>query len=101
MTEVTALPTLGGVLFDTRDEGRWMRVGWHPKANLLVLSVWRANRCVATCQLSRADVAALVAELAAGLAATPPDPWTPPTYGRSRSIWSRLRRSPRPVQLHA
>jgi hypothetical protein len=88
MTEVSALPASGGVLFDARDDGRSLRVGWHPSQHLVVLSVWRTNQCVATCQLTRADAAALVADLAAGLAASPPEPWTPPTYGK-RSPWLR------------
>lgn len=81
MTEVSALPASGGVLFDARDDGRSLRVGWHPIENLVVLSLWRANKCVATCQLSRKDAAALVTELVAGLAAIPPTPWTAPSHG--------------------
>ena len=82
MAEVNALPARGGVVFDARDEGRSLRIGWHPSERLVVLSVWHGDRCVATCQLSRADAATLVAELASGLAQ--PEPWTTPTYARSR-----------------
>ena len=87
MVEVSALPTSGGVLFDARDNGRSLRVGWHPVDDLVVLSLWRTNRCVASCQLSRSDAAALVAELAGGLAASPTVPWTAPTYGRLGPRW--------------
>ena len=80
MAEVSALPAKGGVVFDARNQGRSLRVGWHPTERLVVLSIWHANRCVATCQLTRVDAASLVAELESGLADLPAEPWTTPTY---------------------
>jgi hypothetical protein len=79
MAEVSAFPARGGVLFDTRDEGRALRVSWHPGDQLVVLSMWRADRCVATCHLAPSDAAALVAQLASGLAALPAALWSQPT----------------------
>lgn len=69
MTEVSALPAAGGVIFDARDDGRTLRVGWHPDQDLVVLSVWRGGVCAATSHLTRNDAADLVAELARGLSA--------------------------------
>jgi hypothetical protein len=79
MAEVSAFPARGGVLFDTRDDGRVLRVSWHPADHLVVLSVWRADRCVATCHLAPSDAASLIAQLASGLAALPAEPWSAPT----------------------
>jgi hypothetical protein len=33
---------------DARDDGRLMRVTWHPEADLVVLSLWRRDKCVAS-----------------------------------------------------
>ena len=71
MGQISAFPAAGGVMFDLRDEGRSLRVGWHPNDGVLVLSIWRTDTCVATCRLSREDAAALIAELASGLAELP------------------------------
>src|SRR4051794_25279661 len=86
MAQVSALPATGGVVFDTRDDGRSLRVEWHPNDDLLVLSTWRGNSCVATCHISRTDAVALIGDLVDGLAVKPA-PWTAPTYGRLRPRW--------------
>ena len=94
MAEVSALPTTGGVIFDARDDGRTLRVGWHPDDDLVVLSIWRRGVCAATCHMTRADAAALVADLAHGLAA-PAVPWSAPTAVAPRPSWWRTLRSGR------
>jgi len=71
MTQVVPLPHGGCFLPDARDDGRLMRVTWHPEADLVVLSLWRREKCVASFRLPTADVPALVAALAEGLAEAP------------------------------
>jgi hypothetical protein len=66
--EVVALPSSGEVLADQRGDGRWMRVTWHPEADMVVLSLWRESGCVGTLRLDRDDVPALVTALVKGLA---------------------------------
>ncbi len=89
MTAVSVLPVAGDVLFDARNDGRSLRVNWHPVDDLCVLSMWRAGRCVATFQLPRSQTPALINSLVNGLAqerpasqpepAHPtPQPWTEP-----------------------
>ncbi|MBM6403975.1 hypothetical protein JQN72_06935 [Phycicoccus sp. CSK15P-2] len=58
----------GAVVPDVRGEGRALRVTWHPEADVVVLSVWRENVCVATTRVAPADVPALVEVLVGGLA---------------------------------
>ena len=66
MTAVSALPAAGDVLFDARDSSRSMRVNWHVDAGLCVLSIWHEGTCVATFQLTRADVPELIKALMMG-----------------------------------
>lgn len=67
--EVVALPVSGEILADARGGDRWMRVTWHDEADLVVLSLWRGDACVATFRLTPDQVPALVNDLVAGLAA--------------------------------
>jgi hypothetical protein len=60
-----ALPTRREVFLDQRDAG--LRVTWHPKQDLLVLSVWHDNRCVGTFRMPVQDVPRLSALLTAAL----------------------------------
>lgn len=62
-------PAAGTVLPDARGEARVLRVNWHAAEDVVVLSTWRAEQCVATVRLAPAAAAALVAALADGLAA--------------------------------
>ena len=81
MTAVSVLPVAGDVLFDARNDGRSLRVNWHPVDDLCVLSMWRAGRCVATFQLPRSQTPALINSLVNGLAqerpASQPEPAQP------------------------
>lgn len=83
--EMVALPASGEVLVDTRGGDRALRVSWHHDLGVVVLSLWREERCVGTFRLSAAEVPALVNALVEGLAvATPPRqqavPDQPPPY---------------------
>jgi len=64
---VTPLPRQGGVQFDPRNEGRSLRVSSHPELGSVVLSIWRDNECVATHQMTVADVPELIKVLATAL----------------------------------
>lgn len=54
------------VVPDVRDDGRALRVTWHPEADVVVLSLWRGNVCVGTSRLTPQDAAALVDVLVLG-----------------------------------
>ena len=68
MAGIVRLPVRGEVFLDARDEGRALRLSWHHEAELVVLSLWRDDTCVATFQLGKDDVPAFVDSLARGLA---------------------------------
>lgn len=68
MMEVSALPDLGAVVFDVRDDGRYLRYRWHPERATGVLSLWRGDRCVGTFQIAREDLPKLVQALVQSLA---------------------------------
>jgi hypothetical protein len=51
---------------DARDKGWAMRLSWHDDGGLAVLSLWRAGTCVASFQLGRDDIPALVETLVRG-----------------------------------
>ena len=62
------LPHRRDILLDQRGEGRALRVTWHHEASVVVVSVWRQDRCTGTVRLAAEDVPALVAILTDGLA---------------------------------
>ena len=81
MTVVQALPRRGDVFFDVRDDGRVLRVGWHPEQGVVVLSTWRHGSCISSCHLARSAVPGLISELVEGLAVPATDEtWTDPIY---------------------
>ena len=61
------LPRRRDILLDERGEGRALRVTWHHEAGVVVLSVWRQDRCSGTVRLAAEDVPALLTVLAEGL----------------------------------
>jgi hypothetical protein len=71
MAQVFAFPHSGDVFCDPRGSNRALRVSWHPVDGLVVLSIWRDDRCVASARVATADVPALVQVLVEGLAAQP------------------------------
>ena len=70
-SRVVAFPASGELIPDQRGDGRWMRVTWHPEADVVVLSLWRENACVGTLRLECHEVPALVAALVEGLVEPP------------------------------
>ena len=69
--EVTALPARGEIFCDQRGTDRALRVSWHREVGLVVLSLWREDRCVGTFRLQAEQVPALVNALVTGLATAP------------------------------
>ena len=92
--EVAALPLEGEVLFDARDSGRTLRIGWHPDERLCVLSIWRDGRCVASFQMPRGAAPELIGALTDGLARQPVPSWSQASYTRAahRPRWYVRRR---------
>ena len=62
------LPVRGRWFWDSRGEGRGLRVSAHAEAGLLNLSIWRDDTCVGTARLVPAEAARLVAAVTDGLA---------------------------------
>ena len=67
MPAVRPLPELGSIYLDARGSDRALRVSWHSESDLVVLSVWRENVCVASFRLSIEEVPELIDMLRAGL----------------------------------
>ena len=63
---ISMLPARGEVFADQRGTERALRVSWHPEVGLVVLSLWRENRCVGTFRLEPDEVPALVDALVTG-----------------------------------
>jgi hypothetical protein len=68
------IPSTGRWVSDPRGDGRAVRVSAHAEAGFLVLSTWKAERCVATVRLLPDEAASLIAGLSEALAslAVPP-----------------------------
>jgi len=67
--EVVAFPARGEVFLDHRGEARALRLAWHTEADVVVLSLWQADRCSGTFRLALEDVPRFVAALVEGLGA--------------------------------
>jgi hypothetical protein len=65
--EILALPASGEVFLDARASDRALRVSWHSEDGVVVLSLWRADRCSGTFRLPLAEVPGLVNTLVSGL----------------------------------
>jgi hypothetical protein len=97
---VRGLPTRRDLFIDER--GVVLRVSWHPKQDVVVLSVWHDDHCVGTFQMPVGDVARLNGLLTAALGdrvtqATIPQP--APRSAGSLSIARRLRLSRAALRL--
>ena len=90
MTAVTVLNPTSQVLLDTRDDGRWLRVTWHPSDDTFVLSIWRDRTCAATFQLARSASPDLITTLTRALAEPRAMSWSASQYSRPRRSWRRL-----------
>ncbi len=64
------LPRTGSIFFDARGEDRALRVTWHHDADLVVVSLWRANECSGSFRLTIEEVPALIDMLRRGLDAS-------------------------------
>lgn len=65
--DVVPLPRWGRWAEDVRGDGRAVRVSAHADAQLLTLSVWKDEVCVASVQLLPTEVAGLIAGLSESL----------------------------------
>ena len=70
------LPERGEVFLDARGQSRSLRLSWHDEKELVVLSIWREDRCAASFRLPVHAVPELVSALVTGLAAAPAAPVT-------------------------
>jgi hypothetical protein len=68
---ISPLPRRGGVSFDSRNEGRALRVS--ARSDEVVLSTWRGDSCVATHHVAVADVPDLIKLLATALVDAMPE----------------------------
>src|SRR6266567_2722085 len=92
MTMMTVLPAAGAVLSDARDDGRWLRVNWHPADSLFVFSIWRDDVCAASFQLTRRDSPELISSLVRSLSEPDALPWSPAQLSSPKvGIRSRVR----------
>lgn len=64
---ISPIPQQGGVFFDPRDEGRFLRVSHHPEADVFVLSWWRDETCLGTFRLATKEAPRLIHTLTTGL----------------------------------
>jgi hypothetical protein len=67
--EVVAFPSRGEVFVDQRGAARCLRLAWHTEADVVVLSLWQADRCTGSFRLAIADVPRFVQALVDGLGA--------------------------------
>ena len=67
MATTRPLPETGSIFLDTRDNGRALRVSWHPEADVVVLSLWRDNVCPGSFRLAVDDVPDFIETLRTGL----------------------------------
>jgi hypothetical protein len=61
------LSPVSEVFLDARGSERALKVTWHHDDALVVLSLWRGDRCVGTLQLRAEEVPGAIAALAEGL----------------------------------
>jgi hypothetical protein len=60
------VPARGEVFADARGEGRTLRVTWHAEEQVVVLSVWKGNRCTSTFQLRAEELPSMLTALTDG-----------------------------------
>jgi hypothetical protein len=67
MTAVSPVPEGVEYFLDTRGDARALRVSWHHEADVVVLSMWRGQECVASFRLAIDEVPDLIGVLREGL----------------------------------
>jgi hypothetical protein len=67
MTAVAPVPDGVEYFLDARGDARALRISWHHEADLVVLSMWRRQECVASFRLAVDEVPALIEALRDGL----------------------------------
>jgi hypothetical protein len=67
MADLVPMPARGEVFLDARGGGRALRLSWHHEAEVVVLSLWQQDTCMATFRFRQSDVPAFVDALASGL----------------------------------
>ena len=67
MSTVSPVPDGVEYFLDTRGGARALRVSWHHEADVVVLSMWRGEQCVATFRLAIEEVPELIDALRQGL----------------------------------
>jgi hypothetical protein len=72
--EVVAFPARGEVFADQRAESRALRLAWHTEADVVVLSLWQADRCSGSFRLPIAEVPRFIQALVDGLGAAAATP---------------------------
>ncbi|HEX9530447.1 MAG TPA: hypothetical protein VF954_04860 [Acidimicrobiales bacterium] len=73
MSEPTPIPGQRLVLADGRGA---LRATWHPDGGVVVISLWRGDRCFGTFRAAPAEVSALIGFLANALVSgAPPSGW--------------------------
>ena len=84
------------VIEDSRSDGSYVRVTWHPDGQKFVLSNWRDDVCIAATRIEPAAAADLIALLARGLGEVAINIYSGPddtgAAGSPRSSWNRARR---------
>lgn len=74
---VVPFPSRGEVFVDQRGESRSLRLAWHTESDVVVLSLWQADRCSGSFRLGIADVPRFVQALVDGLGAAAVRPIRP------------------------
>jgi hypothetical protein len=67
MAAVSPSPLGAEFFLDTRGDARSLRVRWHHRDGLVLLSLWRGPECTGTFRLPIDEVPALIDALRAGL----------------------------------
>ena len=68
MAEVTPFPRVGTVFFDTRADGRTLRLSWHEDSGTFVLSIWHHETCTASFRLDSSEAPRLLYAVGSALA---------------------------------
>jgi hypothetical protein len=65
--QIAFMPRKGGWHVDPKRPGHYLRVSGHPEAGIVVVSVWRGERCIATHEIPTSDVPDVIGLMAKAL----------------------------------